>query len=135
MQTKGDYWEIMKKKELEAYFKKLEKLLRRTQPPKQARKIITQLRHSSVHYFQENPNAGFEDFIKEFGDIEELDLALLENAQDLSKLTDTAHFKRKLLILIIAIVLFVKLLDYGLWFASYIEGANTEIIQKKAIIY
>lgn len=29
----------------------------------------------------------------------ELDLALLENAQDLSKLTDTAHFKHKLLIL------------------------------------
>ncbi len=125
----------MKEKALNAYFKKLEKRLRRTQPPKQAHKIIAQLQCSSGCYFEEHPNASFEDFIREFGDIEELDLALLENTQDLSKLTDTAHFKRKLLILVIAIVLFVKLLDYGLCIADHIEQANTEIIQKETIIY
>ena len=53
----------------------------------------------------------------------ELNLALLENAQDLSKLTDTAHFKHRLLILAIDIVLFAKLLDYGLCIAGHVEQA------------
>ena len=85
----------MKEKELKQYFNKLKKRLKYTYSSEQADKIMKQLQSSSDNYFLENPNASFEDFIEEFGDIEDLNIAFVENMQDLSKLTDITPVRKK----------------------------------------
>ncbi|MCI9004452.1 MAG: hypothetical protein HFH39_04275 [Lachnospiraceae bacterium] len=131
----------MKKRKLEQYFKlkqyfrKLKKCLRHTYSSEQVATIIKQLQNSSDNYFLENPNASFEDFIEEFGDFENLSLNFIENAEDLSKLTDTAHFRKKLIIIILVIAIFLGLFSHILDLAVLIEEENTTITQEELTIY
>ena len=118
----------MKEKELKQYFNKLKKRLKYTYSSEQADKIMKQLQSSSDNYFLENPNASFEDFIEEFGDIEDLNIAFVENMQDLSKLTDITPVRKKFSKIIIGILVFIFLFYWGLFLLDYIEQETTEII-------
>jgi hypothetical protein len=89
---------------------------------------MKQLQSSSDNYFLENPNASFEDFIEEFGDIEDLNIAFVENMQDLSKLTDITPVRKKFSKIIIGTLVFIFLFYWGLFLLDYIEQETTEII-------
>ena len=118
----------MKEKELKQYFNKLKKRLKYTYSSEQADKIMKQLQSSSDNYFLENPNASFEDFIEEFGDIEALNIAIVENMQDLSKLTAITPVRKKFSKIIIGTLVFIFLFYWGLFLLDYIEQETTEII-------
>lgn len=118
----------MKEKELKQYFKKLKKCLKYTYSSKQAGKIMKQLQSNADNYFLENPDASFEDFIEEFGDIEDLNMAFVENAQDLSKLTNISPVRKKFFKIMIGSLVFIFLFYWGLFLLDYIEQETTEII-------
>ena len=65
---------------------------------------------------------------EEFGDIEDLNIAFVENMQDLSKLTDITPVRKKFSKIIIGTLVFIFLFYWGLFLLDYIEQETTEII-------
>ena len=118
----------MKERELKQYFRRLKKQLKYTYSSEQTDKIMKRLQISSDNYFLENPDASFEDFIEEFGNMGDLSLDFIENAKDLSKLTDIAPIRKKFYKIIIGILVFIFLFYWGLFLLDYIEQETTEII-------
>ncbi len=125
----------MREQEINKYFSALKKQLKKTHSPKDVNRIIDIMQRNTDSYFQENPDADFEDFLTEFGDTEELGFDFLENARDLSKLTDSKHFKTKVFKIILGIAIFVILLHYSILAISHLEQVSTEIIERETIIY
>ncbi len=125
----------MKERELKQYFRRLKKQLKYTYSSEQTDKIMKRLQISSDNYFLENPDASFEDFIEEFGNMEDLSLDFIENAKDLSKLTDIAPIRKKFYKIIIGILVFIFLFYWGLFLLDHIEQETTEIITIETISF
>ncbi len=117
----------MKKREMKNYYKKLRENLLLSHSAEEADEIISRLQSSAADFFEDNPGAGFDEFLEHFGDIEELHYSFLENAQDLSRQIRKAHFKKTAYTVILIIVMIAAFICSVYIFKDYLEDRQSII--------
>lgn len=125
----------MKKMETKSYFKEFRKQLRHSYPPEQADKIISQLQNSANNFFEDNPEASFEDFLGQFGNIDDLHDSFFENTKDLSKQAKQAHSKKIIFTAISLLVVLIAAIYCGSLIKGYIKSRDSIIKYERSIIY
>ena len=116
----------MKKREMKNYYKKLRENLLLSHSAEEADEIISRLQSSAADFFEDNPGAGFDEFLEHFGDIEELHYSFLENAQDLSRQIRKAHFKKTAYTVILIIVMIAAFICSVYIFKDYLEDRQRD---------
>ena len=117
----------MKKREMKSYYKRLRENLLLSHSAEEADEIISRLQSSAADFFEDNPGAGFDEFLEHFGDIEELHYSFLENAQDLSRQIRKAHFKKTAYTVILIIVMIAAFICSVYIFKDYLEDRQSII--------
>ena len=117
----------MKKREMKNYYKKLRENLLLSHSAEEADEIISRLQSSAADFFEDNPGAGFDEFLEHFGDIEELHYSFLKNAQDLSRQIRKAHFKKTAYTVILIIVMIAAFICSVYIFKDYLEDRQSII--------
>ncbi len=125
----------MRKTGTKSYIKELRKQLRQSYLPEQADKILSLLQNSADNFFEDNPDASFEDFLEQFGNIDDLRDSFLENAQDLSKQARQAHSRKMIFIAVSIIVVFIAAIYCGSLIKGYIKSRDSIIKYERSIIY
>ncbi len=109
--------------------------MRQSYLPEQADKILSLLQNSADNFFEDNPDASFEDFLEQFGNIDDLRDSFLENAQDLSKQARQAHSRKMIFIAVSIIVVFIAAIYCGSLIKGYIKSRDSIIKYERSIIY
>lgn len=125
----------MKKREMKIYYKKLREQLLHSHSAEETDEIISRLQSSTADFFEDNPGAGFDEFLEHFGDIEELHYSFLENAQDLSKQVRKARFKKIVYSIILVIAIILALIYSGYLIKGYLESREGIIKYERSYIY
>lgn len=115
--------------ELENYLSKIYNQLLITYNKEEANRILAMLRQSALEFLEENPNASFEDFQTQYGDIDEFSETTIFNANstDISNKLDKTRIFKKFLISIIIILLILSCIKIGLYIKSYKDVQNSLI--------
>ena len=116
---------ITNDKQLKMYLKKVKANLQLTRSRKEVFCIMENLKQNAYTYFEENPNATFEDFKGYFGEPENISVDIFdgESNENIKKL----FFKRRCFQLIAILALMLFILWGCLCIKSYISTQNINI--------
>ena len=123
------------KKELKPYFKKIKRNLLLTYSRRHTKSILQILEQNSATYFEENPTATFQDFIKHFGEPENLspDIFQISFSHDSKRSLDSIAFKKRCFQIIATGVLICILLVAGFYLKIFWDVNHAEPIHRETI--